>query len=146
MLNISRILLGEILFTWSSLGGGIMMTEFLNRIDSYLLGEGTLRYLEEWLLSNLQNIIDSADQKAIDLANWIDADLIELSEGLIDEATIREYLQRYVMDSQTVSLHYGQLSRTGETVLLTVSAASSTVKSEFPITLVEDYRFQAVFV
>lgn len=122
------------------------MTELLNRIDSYLLGENTHQYLEEWLLSNLQNIIDSADQKDIDLANRIDADLVELSEGLIDEATIREYLQRYVMDSQTVSLHYGQLSRTREAALLTATTASSTVKSEFLITLVEDYRFEAEFV
>ena len=120
------------------------MTELLNRIDSYLLGESTLRHLEEWLLSNLQNIIDLADQKAIDLANQIDADLVELSEGLIDEATIREYLQRYVMDSQTVSLPYGQLSPTGEAPLLTASTAATTVKSEFPITLVEDYRCQVV--
>ena len=122
------------------------MTELLNRIDSYLLGESTLRYLEEWLLSNLQKIIDSVDQKAIDLANWIDADLVELSEGLTDEATIREYLQRYVMNSQTVSLHYGQPSCTGEAALVTVSTTSTTIKSEFPITLMEDYRFQVVFV
>lgn len=121
------------------------MTELLNHIDSYLLGQSTLQHLEEWLLSNLQNILDSADQKAIDLANKIDADLVELAEGLIEESTIREYLQCYLMDSQTTSIEYGQTPSTDEVASVTASTVSTTVKMEFPITLVEDYRFREVF-
>ena len=121
------------------------MTELLNHIDSYLLGQSTLQHLEEWLLSNLQNILDSADQKAIDLANKIDADLVELAEGLIEESTIREYLQCYLMDSQTTSIEYGQTPSTDEVLSVTASTVSTTIKTEFPITLVEDYRFREVF-
>jgi len=121
------------------------MTELLNHIDSYLLGQSTLQHLEEWLLSNLQNILDSADQKAIDLANKIDADLVELAQGLIEESTIREYLQGYLMDSQTTSIEYGQTPSTDEVASVTASTVSTTVKMEFPITLVEDYRFREVF-
>jgi hypothetical protein len=119
-----------------------MMTELLNRIDSYLRGESSLQHLEEWLVSNLQNIIDSRNQKAIDLADKIDADLVELAEGLLGESTIRDYLQRYVMDIQTVSIDYGQPSYAHEVF---VSSASTTIKAEFPITLVEEYRFQVTF-
>ena len=121
------------------------MAKLLNRIDSYLLGKISLHHLEEWLINNLQNIIDSADKNAIDLANRVDADLVELTEGLIDESTIREYLQRYVMESQTVSIDYGQLPSTGKVPTATTSTACTTIKSEFPITLVEDYRFQVKF-
>lgn len=121
------------------------MTELLNRIDSYLLGKSTLQHLEEWLLSNLQNILDSADQKTIDLANKIDADLVELAEGLIEESTIREYLQSYLMDSQTTSIEYGQTPSTDEVLSVTASTVSTTIKTEFPITLVGDYRFREVF-
>lgn len=55
----------------------------------------TLRDLETWLLSNLQRILDSSEDEAIEVANQIDADLIELGEGLINEATFRERLEGY---------------------------------------------------
>ena len=109
------------------------MTELLNRIDSYLLGQSTLQYLEEWLLSNLQNILDSADQKTIDLANKIDADLVELAEGLMEESTIREYLQSYLMDSQTIPINYNLTSSTDELAYITASTAVTTKKLEFAL-------------
>ena len=80
-----------------------MLTELLNRIDSYLLLHCTLRDLEAWLLSNLQRILDSGEEAAIELANEVDADFVQLGEGLIDELTFRERLQGYAGIRSTVS-------------------------------------------
>ena len=72
-------------------------------MDSYLLLHCTRRELETWLLSNLQRILDSGEEAAIDLANKVDADLVELGEGLMDELTFRERLQSYGKIGDTVS-------------------------------------------
>jgi len=83
-----------------------MLTQLLNYIDSYLLLQHTLRDLETWLLSNLQQILDSGEEAAIDLANKVDADLVELGEGLMDELAFREHLQGYVRIGDTFPLEY----------------------------------------
>lgn len=46
--------------------------------------------LEEWLVSNLQGFLDSGDRDAIEIANQVDALLVELSEGLISEIQLRD--------------------------------------------------------
>jgi len=92
--------------TSSAEGGGIMLAQLLNRIDSYLLLHCALRDLEAWLLSNLQRILDSGEDTAIDLANDVDADLVELGEDLIDELTFRERLQSYIRIRDTFPLEY----------------------------------------
>ena len=73
------------------------MAELLKTIKSYVLGDITLQELEEWLLSNMQDILDSGDERAIEIANELDADLIELAEGIIDMSNIRDHLQRYMI-------------------------------------------------
>ncbi|MBI2909151.1 MAG: hypothetical protein HYX92_16015 [Chloroflexi bacterium] len=73
-----------------------MLRELLNRIYDYVMGRSTLAGLETWLLSNLQEILDSGDDKAIHVANQLDADLVELGEGLIDEATFRQRLEALI--------------------------------------------------
>ena len=67
--------------------------KLLDSIQGYLNGDFSLQSLESWLLAYLQRILDSGDKKAIALANEIDADLVELGEGLIDEIVLREHLQ-----------------------------------------------------
>lgn len=79
-----------------------MDRELLYNIERYLNSHCTLQELESWLLSNLQRILDSGDEKAIDVANEIDADLVELGEGLIDETTIRGHLQRFISERDTI--------------------------------------------
>ena len=71
-------------------------------MDSYLLAHCTRRDLETWLLSNLQIILDSGEKAAIDLANKVDADLVEFGEGLMDELTLREHLQSYIRSGDTL--------------------------------------------
>ena len=73
------------------------MAKLLETIKSYVLGEITLQELEEWLLSNLQDILDSGDKRAADIANEMDADLVEFAEGIVSESDIRDHLQRYMV-------------------------------------------------
>jgi hypothetical protein len=51
----------------------------------YLTRERSAFELEEWLVGNLQDLLDSGDQKVIKTANQVDALLIEKAEGLINE-------------------------------------------------------------
>lgn len=84
----------------------MMFHELLEQIEGYLNAVYTLKDLEGWLLSNLQRILDSGDRKAIELADELDADLVELSEGLIDEKTIRERLEDTVRLEATITFTF----------------------------------------
>jgi len=83
-----------------------MLAQLLCYIDSYLVLHSTLQDLETWLVSNLQRILDSGEEAAIDLANEIDADLVEFGEGIMDELAFRERLQGYVRIGDTFPLEY----------------------------------------
>lgn len=72
------------------MGDLAMFHKLLEQIESYMNAECGLKDLEGWLLSNLQTILDSDDRKAIELADELDADLVELNEALIDEQMLRE--------------------------------------------------------
>jgi len=80
----------------------------------------TLQDLESWVLSNLQRILDSGDEKAIAIANEIDADLVELGEGLIDELTLQKHLQGFISERDTILVS----SPGTEPVTIAVAAAS----------------------
>ena len=60
-----------------------MLMKLLEQTRSYLVGEITLRELENWLITNLQTILDSGDEKAFVIVNELDADLVEFGEGII---------------------------------------------------------------
>jgi len=52
--------------------------------------ERSVSELEEWLVGNLQDILSSGDRKAIDIANQVDALLVEMGERLLDEDQFRK--------------------------------------------------------
>ena len=83
-----------------------MDRELLDHIRDYLNDHCTLQDLESWLLSNMQRILDSGDEAAIDVANEIDADLVELGEGLLDEVTFREHLQSLSSRRDTIPIYF----------------------------------------
>ena len=85
-----------------------MLTELLNKIDSYLRGDTDLLGLEDWVVGHLQDVLDSGDETAIDIANRIDADLIEFGEGLLDTPSLNNRLQRYLYNAQTIEYEYGR--------------------------------------
>lgn len=119
-----------------------MLTQLLNRIDSYLLLHCTLQDLEAWLLSNLQRILDFGQKTAIDLANEVDADLVELGEGLIDELTFRERLLSYIRIRDTLPFEYYE-TQPRDTV--TTSSSTVTIKNELVIRPVVDLRLEHSF-
>lgn len=79
-------------------------------------------------MSNLQRILDSGDEAAINIANEIDADLVQLGEGLLNEATLREHLQSLISISDTIPVDFPEI------VLDTMShatVAAETVRHSF---------------
>lgn len=78
-----------------------MYATLVDHVDRYLSGRYSLHDLEKWLVSNLQSILNSNDAKAIHLANQVDADLMELSEGLLDEVTVRRRIEAYIYQERS---------------------------------------------
>ncbi len=116
-----------------------MLTQIISEAQAYLMGHCSLDDLEDWLLVHLQEILDSGDQKAIQLADNIDAALIQLNEGIIDEATFYDQIQSYARLAETT------FSQTNDeaSVVQAVSAASTkwahlVIRSAAPA--VEDYQ------
>jgi len=73
-----------------------MFYDLLSLIQDYLDGLLTVRDVEMWLASRLQPIIRAGDPATVQLADNIDADLIEFGEGLIDEDTLKERWRGYL--------------------------------------------------
>ena len=92
----------------------MLRTHLVAWVQRYLNNETSREELGKWLLSNLQNILDSGDERAIILANQIDADLVELSENILDDSLFRQRLGHYLA-SQAVSdmSRFQVASRTG---------------------------------
>lgn len=80
----------------------MLRTHLVAWSQRYLNNEASREELGKWLLSHLQDILDSGDERAITLANQIDTDLVELSEDIIDDSLFRQRLEHYLA-SQTVS-------------------------------------------
>ena len=73
-----------------------MLHQLMQCIENSLGERHSLQDLEKWLVGHLQEILDSGDETAIRIADEIDADLVCLGEGLIDEATFRSRLEGYL--------------------------------------------------
>lgn len=107
-----------------------MLRQVLNYVNDYLNSYCTLRDLQTWLLSNLQRILDSGDEAAIEVANQIDADLVEFGEGLIDETAVRERIESYVRFRETIPF---VLSETEHTATTHATAAAETFRNHLEV-------------
>ena len=122
-----------------------MLHQLVNYVEYYLNERCTLRDLEAWLLSNLQGILDSGNTISIEQANHIDADLVELGEGLIDEATLRERLETYLRISATIPFAFSEVEHPA-TVHATAAVQTINHRSEIPVPgAVEVLRWDHVF-
>jgi hypothetical protein len=83
-----------------------VLFELLNEIDSYLIGRSSDRYLESWVVANLQRILDSGDSKAIHLANEVDVSFIELGEGIIDWVALNDRFDALARTARTHSFEF----------------------------------------
>ncbi len=102
----------------------MVLQSLVNRIDRYLIGAAALKELEAWLVANLQAILDSRDSRAIELANQLDADLVELGEGIIDAKDFRERLEAYRRQGEMI-LEKGDARVT--TIHAVVAHSSNTI-------------------
>jgi hypothetical protein len=101
-----------------------MLHDLLNEIDRFLIGRSSVRWLESWLISRLQSIQNSGDTALIDIANAVDADLVEFGEGLLTMASLREHLQAYLRAADTILIDESRGTR------VTTSGASRTIIQE----------------
>ena len=102
------------------------MAGLLKTIKSYVLGTITLQELEEWLLSHMQDILNSGDERAAGIANELDADLVEFTEGILSESDIREKLQRYMISLTPII--YTDTGVTVSTDMITSDSVTAEVK------------------
>jgi hypothetical protein len=69
----------------------LLQTSVLTQaLIQYLSRERSASELEEWLAGNMQDILNSGDRKAIDIANQVDALLVEMDEQLLNEDQFRK--------------------------------------------------------
>ena len=79
-----------------------MLQRLLNELNRYANGLIAWRDLETWLVSHLQAILDSADSRAIELANEMDGRLVELGEHLSTEEEFRQSVEALARIGQTI--------------------------------------------
>ena len=69
----------------------LLQTSVLTQaLIQYLSRERSASELEESLAGNMQDILNSGDRKAIDIANQVDALLVEMDERLLNEDQFRK--------------------------------------------------------
>lgn len=85
---------------------------------------------EDWLVGNLQRILDSNDQAAIDLAHDLDDRLIRLSEDLLTEGEFFDAAVTLYRKSETESMPaFGKIVElNGLIVVVTNVSGSATVQ------------------
>ena len=122
-----------------------MRNEFVTTLDKFLSGSTSLGELQEWLLGNLQAILDSNDLVAIEAANRIDADLIGISEGLVDESGLIETLHTSRDQLQTIAVTF--FENQSATIAGCITEAADTRSVAFKARSgQEDFRFRRVLV
>ena len=69
-----------------------MREQVISAVDRYVIGAMPVDELERWVVARLQDILDSADDAVIELANEVDSGLVALGEGIADEHEFRDLL------------------------------------------------------
>ncbi|HXN05448.1 MAG TPA: hypothetical protein VN944_00115 [Nitrospiria bacterium] len=114
-----------------------MFTLILNQIKSYLIEEISMRGLESWLISHLQEILDSREADSIILANHLDADFVELQEGTLDELIFKTRIQNY-LNNLNIQLDFqGSLNR----IKANTATCVKTLNEMWDFRPVTDIRF-----
>ena len=75
-------------------------------------------------------MLNSGDGAAVEVANQIDADLIEFGEGLIDETAIRERLESYIRFRETIPVDFFE---TEYPAITNATAATETFRTQFEV-------------
>ena len=120
-----------------------MYQPLLTELSRYSDGLSTARDLETWLVSELQNVLDTGDQEAIGLANEVDGILVELSEALTSEPESLASIQALVRMAETRTVEYAEFARAVRDEA--TSSEAETITHRVVDRPVEDVRLQASF-
>ncbi|MDP2674351.1 MAG: hypothetical protein Q8Q00_05530 [Dehalococcoidia bacterium] len=121
-----------------------MYQSLLTELSRYAAGLSTARDLEAWLISELQTILDSNDQEAIDLANQVEGMLVEFSAGLMPEPELRGNIEALARRGETLRLEIVEVPHGVEDS--TGSSAVPTITRDFLDRPVVDVRLRRELV
>lgn len=85
-----------------------MKEEILHQLSAYAAGTRDLQYVEEWVVSTLQSVLDSGDESAIELINELDTILMEIGNGEKDEIDLMKYAVAMLQNNETMRLNFCQ--------------------------------------
>lgn len=86
-----------------------MLRKLKEQLRQYSFGQIDLSMLEGWIVSHLQDILDSGDEEAIQIGDEFNALLIMRGESLIAEKEIYERASTITRLSETTRIEDGQL-------------------------------------
>ena len=121
-----------------------MYQSLLTELSRYGAGLCTARDLEAWVISELQTILDSNDQEAIDLANQAEGVLVEFSAGLMPEPKLRQSIEALARIGETLRLEIAEAPRGIDDRI--ESSAIPTVTRDFLDRPVVDVRLRRELV
>jgi len=104
-------------------GDLLMRAQLAQIIHRYLIGELRVQELEDWLVSQLQRILDGGDRIAMEIADEVDADLVWFGERLISEKILRDRLWVYLSRLNTINVIFEDAARVTSFYTTTASQA-----------------------
>lgn len=104
----------------------IMLREVLEQITAYANGRISTAVLQDWIVANMQRVLDSGDQEAIGVVNRFEVLFARLSEDLIGE---RDIFEEATATSLKARIDIRPLP---EPVSVSTSGGSSVIRSDDP--------------
>ena len=126
-----------------------MRGEFVGSLNRFVSGSASVVDFQEWLLANLQSIMESGDSDLMEAADELDADLVQLGEALLDEATLFTRAMLWIEKLQTIPLQVvaqGASAASATTVAGSNAGETTTLAVEYPLPTNRDLRVNLTFV
>ena len=76
-------------------------SKLVGQIEAFLSGVLSLRDFKSWVLANLDDLLGSEDHSVVRITNELEADFVELGEGIISDEHFRRHL-RALADVPTI--------------------------------------------
>jgi hypothetical protein len=80
--------------------------EILRIFGNFCSGRLSLEQFEEWVVSHLQETLDSGDKECIALMDEADTLLMELGEGQIAESLLRNEIEAMIPATRTIEFAF----------------------------------------
>jgi hypothetical protein len=76
----------------------------LRAFGRYAFGETSFEQFEEWIVSHLQDVLNSGDPESIALMDEADSSLIELNQNQISEEEFMSRIASKIREAETLNL------------------------------------------